>query len=136
MLARYSAAALAVGATFFFKLEIEARVGEAPPFLLYLSAVTVSAWAGGLGPGPLTTLLDTIIFILLYLMQVTQTGPGRQSKVDRCGPDDLEHRWINPAVGPHGSPIGQRSPASGGSAMRNERAPSRSSPVEKGRSTP
>jgi hypothetical protein len=53
MLARYSAAALAVGATFFFKLEIEARVGEAPPFLLYLSAVTVSAWAGGLGPGPL-----------------------------------------------------------------------------------
>jgi hypothetical protein len=55
--ARYVAAALAVGVTFLVKLEIEAWVGAGPPFLLYLPAVTVGARAGGLGPGLLATAL-------------------------------------------------------------------------------
>src|SRR5271157_3125035 len=56
-LACYSLAVLAVLATALLKCPIEALIGHGPPFILFLPAVTLGAWYGGLGPGLLATIL-------------------------------------------------------------------------------
>ena len=69
-LACYSLAVLAVLATALLKGPIEAHVGHGPPFILFLPAVTLGAWYGGLGPGLLATILATIICAFFFIPPV------------------------------------------------------------------
>jgi PAS domain S-box-containing protein len=62
-LARYGFALLTVGLTFAFETAIQTRVGQGPPLLSYLPAVTLSAWLAGLGPGLAATLISIMICI-------------------------------------------------------------------------
>ena len=66
-LACYSLAVLAVLATALLKGPIEAHFGYGPPFILFLPAVTLGAWYGGLGPGLLATILATMICAYFFL---------------------------------------------------------------------
>ena len=66
-LACYSLAVLAVLATALLKCPIEAHVGHGPPFILFLPAVTLGAWYGGLGSGLLATILATIICAFCFI---------------------------------------------------------------------
>jgi PAS domain S-box-containing protein len=61
IISRCAAAALAVGLTFVLKSLIEALVGPGPPMLIYLPAVTLSAWLGGLASGLTAVVLSAII---------------------------------------------------------------------------
>jgi PAS domain S-box-containing protein len=53
--------ALAVGLTDMLKFLVEAWGGSGPPPTVYLPAVTLSAWLGGLGPGLMATALSAFI---------------------------------------------------------------------------
>src|SRR5271157_211015 len=66
-LACYSLAVLTVLATGLLKQPIEAYIGHGPPFILFLPAVTLGAWYGGLGPGLLATILATMICAYFFL---------------------------------------------------------------------
>ena len=66
-LACYSLAVLAVLATALLKCPIEAHVGHGPPFILFLPAVTLGAWYGGLGPGLLATILAVPICAFFFI---------------------------------------------------------------------
>src|SRR6516225_8975115 len=62
-----TAAALAVGLTFALKALIEGWVSPGPPLLIYLPAVTFSAWLGGLGPGLAATALAALFCVHVHL---------------------------------------------------------------------
>src|SRR5205085_671802 len=64
---QYGTAALAVGLTFALKVLIESWVGPGPPLLIYLPAVTYSAWLGGLGPGLAATALAALVCVYAHL---------------------------------------------------------------------
>ena len=64
---QYGAAASAVGLTFALKVLIESWVGPGPPLLIYLPAVTFSAWLGGLGPGLAATALAALVCVYAHL---------------------------------------------------------------------
>ena len=66
-LLRYGIAATAVGLTYSLKPLIESWVGPGPPLLLFLPAVTVGAWLGGLGPGLLATTMSALVCTYFYL---------------------------------------------------------------------
>ena len=52
---RYGVAALAVGVALLVKLLLDPLTVQNTPFLLIFSAIIVSAWYGGLGPGLMAT---------------------------------------------------------------------------------
>src|SRR5215217_309679 len=54
-LLRYGVAVLAVGVAFGLKLLLAPLIVQGTPFLLIFSAIMISAWYGGLGPGLLAT---------------------------------------------------------------------------------
>jgi len=61
---------IAIASSLFFlllKLGLRRYLGDAVPFVLFFSAVMISAWFGGMGPGILSTLLCTA-FAGLYFM--------------------------------------------------------------------
>jgi PAS domain S-box-containing protein len=64
---RYGVGLLAVGLTYLIKPLVESWVGPGPPLLLYLPAVTVAAWMGGLGPGLLATTVSTLACVYFHL---------------------------------------------------------------------
>ena len=66
-LLRYGIAATAVGLTYSLKPLIESWVGPGPPLLLFVPAVTVGAWVGGLGPGLLATTVSALVCTYFYL---------------------------------------------------------------------
>ncbi|HZW33507.1 MAG TPA: PAS domain S-box protein, partial [Isosphaeraceae bacterium] len=70
MIRDYTAAALAVGLTFALKVLIEGWVGPGPPLLIYLPAVTFSAWLGGLGPGLAATAMAALVCVYAHLPPV------------------------------------------------------------------
>ena len=53
--------------TYSIKPLIESWVGPGPPLLLFLPAVTVGAWVGGLGPGLLATTVSALVCTYFYL---------------------------------------------------------------------
>jgi two-component system, LuxR family, sensor kinase FixL len=65
-LLRYGIAVAAIGLTYSIKPLIESWVGQGPPLLLFLPAVTVAAWVGGLGPGLLATVVSALVCSYFY----------------------------------------------------------------------
>jgi PAS domain S-box-containing protein len=63
----YAIAAAAVGLTFALKTATEGLVGPGPPLLVYLPAVTLAAWLGGLGPGLTATGLSALVCVYAHL---------------------------------------------------------------------
>ncbi len=61
ILVRYGVAAAAVGLVLVVKAPLEALVGPGPPLILFIPALTLSAWYGGFGPGMLTTALSVLV---------------------------------------------------------------------------
>jgi PAS domain S-box-containing protein len=74
MLARvaflYGVAGVAVGLTYLVKPLIESWVGPGPPLLLYLPAVTFTAWLGGLGPGLAATGASAVVCAYFHLFPI------------------------------------------------------------------
>jgi PAS domain S-box-containing protein len=64
---RYGIALLAVGLTYLIKPLVESWVGTGPPLLVYLPAVTVAAWTGGLGPGLLATTVSAFVCVYFHM---------------------------------------------------------------------
>ncbi len=58
---RYGVALITISVVMLLKFAIRPLFADDPPFLLLSAAVMVSAWAGGLGPGLLATLLGTML---------------------------------------------------------------------------
>jgi PAS domain S-box-containing protein len=67
IVSRHGIAVAAVGLTYLIKPLVESWVGSGPPLLLYLPAVTVAAWTGGLGPGLLATAVSTLVCAYFHL---------------------------------------------------------------------
>lgn len=68
--ARYGVAILAVALTLLIKLLMDPLIVQDTPFRLFLAAVVVAAWFGGLGPGLLATALVVPIVDYLFLEPV------------------------------------------------------------------
>jgi PAS domain S-box-containing protein len=66
ILVRYGVAAAAVGFTLIIKALLGSWVGSGPPLILFIPALTFSAWFGGFGPGMLTTALSVLLCNYLY----------------------------------------------------------------------
>src|SRR5215216_1597905 len=64
---RYGVAVLAVGTALGIKLLIDPFVMQNTPFLLVFSAIMVSAWYGGLGPGLFATTLAAAVTDYFFL---------------------------------------------------------------------
>jgi PAS domain S-box-containing protein len=56
------------------KLWLKTYLGDTVPFLLFFTAVMVSAWVGGIGPGLLATALCTIFVAVYFLGQLEDRG--------------------------------------------------------------
>ncbi len=68
MLVRYGVALLAVGLALLLKLLLDPVIGqEATPFRLFLAAVVIGAWFGGLGPGLLAIFLSAPLADYFFL---------------------------------------------------------------------
>ncbi len=67
-LLRYGVAMSTVAVAFGLKLLVDPLIVQETPFLFVFTAVMVSAWYGGLGPGLLATGLATLItdYFVLY----------------------------------------------------------------------
>jgi PAS domain S-box-containing protein len=63
---RYGVAVAAVGFIVMIKGPLEAWVGSGPPLILFIPALTFSAWFGGFGPGMLTTAISVLSCNYLY----------------------------------------------------------------------
>ncbi len=63
----YVVAVLAVGLALLAKLLLDPLIEEETPFLLFLGAVMVGAWFGGLGPGLLATALAVLTADYFFL---------------------------------------------------------------------
>ncbi|NKE72618.1 hybrid sensor histidine kinase/response regulator [Candidatus Manganitrophus noduliformans] len=66
-LLRYGVGVFSVALIFLLRLLINPFVTETTPFLLFLIAVMVSAWYGGMGPGLMATVLSTLISDFVFL---------------------------------------------------------------------
>ncbi|MDQ3921692.1 MAG: DUF4118 domain-containing protein [Actinomycetota bacterium] len=64
---RYAVAVLVFALALLLKLLLDPLAGEDAPFVLFFTAVMVSAWYGGLGPGLLVTALSTVAVDLFFL---------------------------------------------------------------------
>ncbi|HWI44581.1 MAG TPA: DUF4118 domain-containing protein, partial [Rubrobacter sp.] len=64
---RYGVAMLAVGAALGIKLLLDPLTVQDTPFLLVFSAIIVSAWYGGLGPGLLATAISALATDYFFL---------------------------------------------------------------------
>src|SRR5215204_4853298 len=64
---RYGVAVLAVGAALGIKLLLDPLTVQDTPFLLVFSAIIVSAWYGGLGPGLLATVVSALATDYFFL---------------------------------------------------------------------
>ena len=64
---RYGVAALAVGVALLIKLLLDPLTVQNTPFLLVFSAIIVSAWYGGLGPGLMATGLSVLATDYFFL---------------------------------------------------------------------
>ncbi|MCG3114040.1 MAG: ATP-binding protein [Candidatus Manganitrophus sp. SB1] len=65
---RYGMGVLTVALILSLKLLIDPFIREESPFLLFLIAVMVSAWYGGLGPGLLATALSALVSDYVFLV--------------------------------------------------------------------
>ncbi len=65
---RYGVAVLAVAIALLIKLLLAPLIQEESPFLLFFTAITASAWYGGLGPGILATVLAAIVSDYFFLI--------------------------------------------------------------------
>ncbi len=63
---RYGVAAGSVGFIVLVKGPLESWVGSGPPLILFIPALTFSAWFGGIGPGLLTTVVSVLSCNYLY----------------------------------------------------------------------
>src|SRR5215469_7820930 len=63
----YAIALVVVAAAVAIKLWVTGRLGREAPFLLLLSAVSVSTWLGGRGPGLFSAVLTTGALASLFL---------------------------------------------------------------------
>ena len=70
ILVRYGVAAVAVGFIVLVKAPFESWVGPGPPLILFIPALTFSAWFGGIGPGMLTTALSVLCCNYLFFPPV------------------------------------------------------------------
>jgi PAS domain S-box-containing protein len=70
ILVRYGVAVAAVGFIVIIKTPLESLVGSGPPLILFIPALTFSAWFGGIGPGLLTTALGVLSCNYLYFPPV------------------------------------------------------------------
>src|SRR6516165_8791295 len=66
ILVRYGVAAAAVGFTLIIKALLGSWVGSGPPLILFIPALTFSAWFGGFAPGMLTTAISVLCCNYLY----------------------------------------------------------------------
>src|SRR5215218_6524041 len=64
---RYGVAMLAVGVALLAKLLLDPLTVQDTPFLLVFSAIIVSAWYGGLGPGLLATVVSALATDYFFL---------------------------------------------------------------------
>jgi PAS domain S-box-containing protein len=64
---RYGVAVLAVGVAMLAKLLLDPLTVQDTPFLLVFSAIIVSAWYGGLGPGLLATVVSALATDYFFL---------------------------------------------------------------------
>ncbi|MBI2875273.1 MAG: DUF4118 domain-containing protein [Candidatus Tectomicrobia bacterium] len=83
MLVRYGVAVLAVVLVLEIRLVGWSVLGDESPFLLFVPAVVVSAWYGGLGPGLLATCLSTLVIDYFLLepynaLAILNAGQGVQ----------------------------------------------------------
>jgi PAS domain S-box-containing protein len=67
---RYAVAVAAVGFIVIIKGPLESWVGSGPPLILFLPALTFSAWFGGFGPGMVTTATSVLSCNYLYFPPV------------------------------------------------------------------
>jgi PAS domain S-box-containing protein len=70
---RYGAAVASPLLALFLKLWLKRYLGDAVPFVLFFSAVMVSAWLGGMGPGLVATALCAV-FAEAYFMGRVEGG--------------------------------------------------------------
>ena len=70
LILRYGLAVMAVGVALLLKLLLDPLTVQDTPFLLVFSAVMVSAWYGGLGPGLLATALAALVTDYFFLLPV------------------------------------------------------------------
>ena len=70
ILTRYCVAIAAVAFVLTIKDPIESWVGSGPPLILFIPALTLSAWFGGIGPGMLATGLGVLSCNYLYVPPV------------------------------------------------------------------
>jgi PAS domain S-box-containing protein len=64
--ARYAVPVVSVGVVLIVKVPLETWVGSGPPLILFIPALTFSAWFGGMGPGLLATALSVVLCNYLY----------------------------------------------------------------------
>ncbi len=79
-LRRYGVAVLTVTVALLLKLLLAPLIAQESPFLLFLPAVMVSTWYGGLGPGLLATVIAALIsdyFFLGPAYSVLGNRPGQ-----------------------------------------------------------
>lgn len=72
---RYVVAAVCVGAALFIKVSLPA-IGSASPFLLFVAAVVISAWYGGLGPGLFAGALAAVLAAYFFLEPLSSFRVG------------------------------------------------------------
>src|SRR5437879_6579710 len=70
IIVRYGVAAASVGFVLLVHGPFESWVGPGPPLILFIPALTFSAWFGGFGPGMLTTGLSVLVCNYLYFPPV------------------------------------------------------------------
>jgi PAS domain S-box-containing protein len=64
----YGIAAASVAITYVIKPIVESWVGPGPPLLVFLPAVTIAAWVGGLGPGLFATAAAALVCTYYHLI--------------------------------------------------------------------
>lgn len=77
LLRRYGAALLVTGLTLLVSLALRLVLEDAVPLVLFILAVMVSAWYGGLGPGVLSSLLS-VMAGNYFLMEPGMDSEGRR----------------------------------------------------------
>jgi len=82
-LARHATAVAVVLATFAAKEPIERLVGQGPPLIFFVPAVTISAWQGGLWPGLLATALASALCSYHYFPPIGSLAIANPNDVAR-----------------------------------------------------
>src|SRR3712207_9467754 len=83
---RYGVATLAVGVALLIKLLLDPLTVQDTPFLLVFSAIIVSAWYGGLGPGVMATGLSVLAtdYFFLYPRGLFSGGAEERRVGEEC----------------------------------------------------